>query len=181
MRGVVPLMLGKKTQSRVVCHSECLDLKWVETLWWAAVFTLLMPCTDACVWVRANLRCCEHLSVTKRDWEAMFDNALHGTYWPELLLTSTIAVASKMRFIGLPFKEQCVNLCTWWALCFCRKVVAFKPFVICCLSLSIRKRIWCCCVYNTCFEQGTVPVLLMYNVMDYEHWLQLIVWVVERR
>jgi len=105
--GVVPVMLEKTAQLCVVCESECLDLKWFEILWWAAVFTSLMPCMDACVWVRANFRRCAHLSVMKCNWGALFSSALHGT--TDLIYSSTIPVASKMWFLGLPFKEQYVT------------------------------------------------------------------------
>jgi len=90
----------------VLCQSVCLDLICIETLWCVAVFTLLMPCMDACVWVRDNLKRCTHLSVMKCDCEALSNNARHGTYWPELFCTSTIAVVSKLWFLGLPLNEQ---------------------------------------------------------------------------
>jgi hypothetical protein len=108
MDSVVPVMLGKTAQSSVVCQSVCLDLLWMEPLWRAVVFTLLMPCMDVCVWVLDSLKRCAHLSVMKCDWEALSSNALHGTYWPDLLLTSANAVASKMIFLILPVKEQSV-------------------------------------------------------------------------
>jgi hypothetical protein len=41
--GVVPVMLSKMAQSSVVCHSVCLDLKWIETLLYVEVFALPMP------------------------------------------------------------------------------------------------------------------------------------------
>jgi len=66
--------------SSVVCQSVCLDRKYIETLWCVAVFTLLMPCMDARVWVLDKLKSCTHLSVRKCDWVALSNNALHGTY-----------------------------------------------------------------------------------------------------
>ena len=59
--GVVPVMLDGMAQSSVVCQSVCIDLKCIETLWWIAVFTLLMSCMDVCVWVLVNLKHCTHL------------------------------------------------------------------------------------------------------------------------
>jgi hypothetical protein len=63
--GVVPVMLVKTAQSNVVCQSVCLDLKCSEILWCVAVFTLLIPCINVCVWVRGSSRRCTHLSVIK--------------------------------------------------------------------------------------------------------------------
>jgi hypothetical protein len=63
--GVIPVMLDKIAQSSVVCQSVCPDLKCSETLWCVAVFKLLIPCIDVCVWVLGNLRRCTHLSVMK--------------------------------------------------------------------------------------------------------------------
>ena len=65
--GVVPVMLDNIALSSMVCQSVCLDLKCTETLWCVAVFTLLIPCIDVCVWVLGNLKCCTHLSVMKCD------------------------------------------------------------------------------------------------------------------
>jgi len=65
--GVVPVMLGRMTQSSVVCQSVCRDLNCNETLWCVAVFTLLMPVMDACVWVLDKLKRWTHLSVMKCD------------------------------------------------------------------------------------------------------------------
>jgi hypothetical protein len=106
--GVVPIMLDKMAQSSVVCQSVCLDLQWIETLWCVAVFTLLMPWMDACVWVLDNLKLCAHLSVMKLDWDPLSNRALHGKHWPDLFCTSTIAVASRMWFLGLPLYVQYV-------------------------------------------------------------------------
>jgi len=49
------------------------------------------------------------------------------------------------------------------------------------VSIDTQKSMMLLRLQHTCFEQGTVPALLIYNVMDYEHWLQVIPWVVERR
>jgi hypothetical protein len=65
--GVMPVMLGNIAQSNVVCQSVCLDLKCSETLWCVAVFTLLIPCIDVCVWVLGSRSHCTHLSVIKCD------------------------------------------------------------------------------------------------------------------
>ena len=43
------------------CQSVCLDLKSIETLWCVALYTLRMPCFEACVWVFDNLKCWAHL------------------------------------------------------------------------------------------------------------------------
>jgi len=92
----------------ILCKLVCLDLKCIETLWCDAVLTLLMPCIDAYVWILDNLKRCTHLSVMKCDWEALSNNALHGTYWPDLFWTSTMAVASRIWFLDLPLNEQYV-------------------------------------------------------------------------
>ena len=65
--GVGPVMLDKIVQSRVVCQSVCLDINCIEIMWCVAVFTLLIPVMDACVWVLDNLKRCTHLSVIKCD------------------------------------------------------------------------------------------------------------------
>ena len=101
-------MLDKIVQSRVVCQSVCLDINCIEIMWCVAVFTLLIPVMDACVWVLDNLKRCTHLSVIKCDWESLSNNALHVTYWPALFWISTLAVARKMWFLGMPLNEQYV-------------------------------------------------------------------------
>jgi len=65
--GVLPVMLERMAQSSVVCQSVCLDLNCIQTLWCVAVFTLLIPVMDACVWVLDNFKRCTHLSVMKCD------------------------------------------------------------------------------------------------------------------
>ena len=106
--GVVPVMFDKMAQSSVVCQSVCLDLRCTDTLWCVAVFTLLIPCIEVCDWVLDNLKRCTHLSVMKCDWEALSNNALHGTYWPALFWISTLAVANRIWFLGVPLIEQYV-------------------------------------------------------------------------
>ena len=89
-------------QLSVVYPSVCLDLKCNETLWLVSVFTLGMPCIVACVWVLDDLKRCTQLSVMKCDWEALSNNALHGTYWPILFWTSTIAWQVEFDFWVCP-------------------------------------------------------------------------------
>ena len=64
---VIPVMLDNTAQSSLVCQSVCLDLNCTETLWCVAVFTLLIPCIDVCVWVLDNRKRCTHVSVMKCD------------------------------------------------------------------------------------------------------------------
>ena len=155
--GVMPVMFGNTAQSSVVCQSVCLDLKWMETLCPVEVFTLDMPWMDVCVCVLGNLRRCTHLSVMKWDWEPLSNNALHGTYWPDLFLTSTMAVASKVWFLGLLFK-------VWYLFTFAFVtpfVVADwlflveEPLFVAWGWLSKCNNVWCLFwhLWHTCFEQ----------------------------
>jgi hypothetical protein len=68
--------------------------------------SIFRGCMDVCVWILVNLNRFTHLSVTKCDWEALSNNVLNGTNWPDLLSISTMAVASKMWFLGLPLNEE---------------------------------------------------------------------------
>ena len=104
--GVVPVIWDKMAQLSVVCKSVCLDLKCIDTLWYVSVLTLDMPCIDACVWFLENLKRCTHPSVMKCHWQALSNNAMHGTYWQNLLWTSTMSVASRIWFLGSPLNEQ---------------------------------------------------------------------------
>jgi len=104
--GVVPVIWDKMAHLSVVCKSVCLDLKCIDTLWYVSVLTLDMTCIDVCVWILDNLKRCTHLSVMKCHSQALSNNALHGTYWQNLLWTSTMAVASRIWFLGLPLNEQ---------------------------------------------------------------------------
>jgi hypothetical protein len=45
-----------------------------------AVFTLLIPRLDVCVWVLGSRSHCTHLSVIKCDCEPLSRSALHGMY-----------------------------------------------------------------------------------------------------
>jgi len=128
VHGVAPMVSDKMSQSSVVCQPVCLDLNCFETLWGVAVFPLRMPFMDECVWVRVNLRRCADFSVMKCAWEALSNNALQGICWPDLLWISTMAVASKMLFLGLPLNEQCVHFCSWVALGTCR-LIGYRPSV----------------------------------------------------
>ena len=103
---VVAVMLDKMTQLSVVCLSVCLDLKWIEIVWYVSVLTLEMPYINACVWVMDNLKRSTNLSIMKCDWEALSNNALHGMYWPELFWNSTMAVESKIWILGSPWMNN---------------------------------------------------------------------------
>jgi len=106
--GVLLVMCGNTAQLTVVCQSVCLDLMWSETLWWVAVFTLLIPCIYTGVWVLGNLRRWTHFSEMKFSCEALSNRTRHGTYWLYLFLTSTIAVANNTWLTGLLLSEQYV-------------------------------------------------------------------------
>jgi len=144
MDGVVAVMWDKMVQLSVVCQSVCLNLKSIESLWYVSVLTLDMPCIFACVLVPDKLKRCKHLSVMKCDWEALFNNALHGTYWPDLFWNSTMAVASIVWFLALPLNEQYVltyavelPLASAWPL-------VTDPFSLSdwiCLTMCIK--VWC--------------------------------------
>ena len=56
--------------SSFLCQSVCLGPKCIESLWCVAMFTLLMLCIDACVWVSGNLKR-TYLSVMKCDRETL--------------------------------------------------------------------------------------------------------------
>jgi len=105
---VVLVMWVKMAQLSVVCQSVCLDLKYNDTLWYVSVLTKDMPCIVECDWILDNLKRCTHLSVMKCYREALSNNALHGTYWPDLFWSSTMIVASVIWFLGLPLNEKYV-------------------------------------------------------------------------
>jgi len=154
--GVVPMIRDKMAQSSVVCQSVCLDLKCIETLWCVAVFMLLMPCIDACLWVLDNLKRCAHLSVMKCDWEALSNSALHGTYWPDLFWTSTMAVASRIWFLGLLLNEQYVlTSAVGLPLASAGGPLVADPLsLVDWFCLSVCSRVWCLLWHwrHTCFE-----------------------------
>ena len=153
--GVVPIMWDRMAQLSVVCQSVCLDLKCIETLRYVSVLTLDMPCIYACVWVLDNFKRCTHLSVMNSDWEALSNNALHWTYWSNLFSTSTMAVASRMWFLGLLLNEQYVLTSGVDLL-----LASAGPFVTDPLSLidwyclSMCSKVWCLLWHwrHTCFE-----------------------------
>jgi len=152
---VVSLMWDKIKQLIVVCQSVCLDLKWIETLWYVSGLTLDMPCICACVWVLGNLKRCTHLSVMKCDWEALYNNALHGTYWPDLFWTSTMSVASRIWFLGLPLNEQYVQISAVdLPLASSRPLVIDTLSLIYWICLTMCSKVWCLLWHwrHTCFE-----------------------------
>ena len=142
VNGVVPVMWDNVEHLTVVCQSVCLDLKWIKSLWYFPVLTLELPCISAYVCVLDNFMRCTHLCVMKCDWEALSNNAMQGTYWPDLFWTSTMAMSSKIWFLFLPLNEHYVLtsavevplatagplvtdhmlLIDWFCLCFCSKV-----------------------------------------------------------
>ena len=153
--GVVAVMWDKMAQLSFVCQSVYLDLKYIETLWYVSVLTLDMPCICAYVLVLNNIKRCTHLSVIKCYWEALSNNALHGTYWPNLFWIPTIAVASRIWFLGLPLNEQYV-LTSAVDL----PLASAGPLLTDPLSLiywfcpSICSKVWCLLWHwrHTCFE-----------------------------
>ena len=103
-----------------------------------------MPCICACVWVLDNLKHCTHLSVMKYDWEALSNNALHGTYWPNLFWTSTMAVASRMWFLGLPFNKQyLLTSAVELPLTSAGPLVADPLSLVDWICLSMCSKVWC--------------------------------------
>jgi len=92
----------------------------------------------------------------KCDWEALSNNTLHGTYWPDLFWTSTMAVASRMWFQDLPLNKQYV-LTSAVGLPFASAgVLLFADSLsfVNWFGLSICSKVWCLLWHwrNTCFE-----------------------------
>jgi len=120
-----------------------------------SVLTLDMPWICACVWVLDNLKRCTHLSVMKCDWEALSSNALHGIYWPDLFWTSTMAVACRTWFLGLPLNEQYVlTSAVALPLASARPLVTDPLSLIDWFCLSMCSKMWCLFWHwrHTCFE-----------------------------
>jgi hypothetical protein len=104
--GVLSLMLDNRTQSIVVCQSLYLDLMCSGTMWSASVLTSQIPWMKVRFLSFASFKRCTSLSVTKWDWDALSSNALHGTYWPKLFFTCTIAVGSITYVCGFLLNAQ---------------------------------------------------------------------------
>jgi len=91
----------------------------------------------------------------KCDWEALSNNILYGTYWSDLFGNSTIAVASRIWFLGLPLIEKyvltsAVELPHASAV----RLVADPSSLIDWFCLSMCRNVWCLLWHlrHTCFE-----------------------------
>ena len=106
--GVLSVISGNTAQLTVDCQSVYFERIWTFTLWCVEVFTLLIPWMKALVCCLVSPRRFTHCSVIKFNWDALSSNTLHGTYWFDLVWTSTIAVANKTWLVGLLLEEQYV-------------------------------------------------------------------------
>jgi len=165
MDGVLPVTWDKKAQLSVVCQSLCLDLKCIGTLWNASEVTLVMPCNSACALFQDNLKSCTHLSVIKCEWEALSNNSLHETYWPDLFWNSTMSVACRICTLGLHLNEEPV-LTSTVELPLESSVSLISDYLssIDWICLSMWCKVWCllwhwrhtclksCVIYSKCLQ-----------------------------
>jgi len=121
--GVVPVILDKTAHLRLSCPSVCRDLICTDTQLFARGLELLMPWIEKCVGDLDNLRRCTHVSVMKCDCDALSRTALYDIHRPELIWSSTIAVASYIWFCVLPLSEPFVFILQLCCLCNCRSIV----------------------------------------------------------
>jgi len=100
-------------------------------IWYA-----LNRCVCLCPWQSQTL----HTSICDkvRLRVPLSNNARQGTYWPDLFLISTIAVASKVLISRFALQGIiCVHICICDTLCVCRLIIPSWKTIACCLSLTV--------------------------------------------